>query len=521
MKKTILLFLALLSPLAALSLRADDFVVRDIASQVKNFPLDSINLSSPLDYYLSRARVMVTGKESMWAAISTSRYSFDSNAPDREVDDGLRSRVLDENIDFIITYRDSVAAVVTHSEGDDFVLLNYCWIEDGRWVNGGQGMADNLTEAHEASKRQLPVHHRNLPRIAAINAIPDDITPFTDFLGGVTSSPEQFLLDMLASHRLVINGELHRRKVSWDMLKRLIALPGFADKVGHVFLELPSWCQPEMDRFMAAATPESDIVLQIFREEQPNGWWDRGEYEFICDLWALNHKLPHDRKIKVVLADYQIPYSLTTSAEQHEEEDRNTHMADVIERTLSATGDTRGALFLVGCAHAYKSAQEGIASAAHGKDSQKTAGAQLADRLGADNVFTVFQHMMSGDNSGRNRQPLRGGVFDRAFALAGNRPTGFRLAGSPFGKEPFDGIYEIKYNASTGSYADNYDGYLFLHPTENEPSATPLTEVFTDEFVEEMKRRASAMDMEDMRWIWFGTTASNLTKEYIIERLRQ
>ncbi len=60
---------------------------------------------------------------------------------------------------------------------------------------------------------------------------------------------------------------------------------------------------------------------------------------------------------------------------------------------------------------------------------------------------------------------------------------------------------------------------MFLHPLADEPAATPLTEIFTDEFVEEMKRRASVMGLENERGMWFGRPAQELTKEYIISDL--
>lgn len=521
MKKSFTFVILLVSALVSFAGQNDDFDEQKICSQVKDYPIDSINLSTPLDYYLSRAWVRLTGKQRLWSEISSSKFNFDKNAPDEDIDDDFRSYILNEHIDLIVTYRDSVAAVITHNDGEDFLFLNHCWIENGRWVNGGQSLSDNIYNAKHQLSYTLPSFYANLPRIAMIKNIPEDITPFTDYLKNVTSSPEQFVLDMLATHKIVINGEYHRRKVSWDMLKRLIVLPGFPLKVGRVFMELPSWCQPMMDEFMASDTMNTEIILQIFREEQPNGWWDRGEYEFICQLWSLNKTLPVEQRIEVVLVDYQIPYSKVTKSNQRKTEDRNAHMAKVIYQTISTTTDKRNSLFLVGCAHAYKSGQAGIASSAYGKVSGKTVAAQLVDKLGNDNVFTIFQHVLPGDNNGANKSPIRGGVFDKAFELNGNRPVGFALSGSPFGKEPFDGIYEIKYNIVTGCYSDNFDGYLFLHPIDNEPKAMPLTEVFTDEFVAEMKRRASVMQMDDYRGFWFGETASNLTKEYIIKVLTE
>ena len=205
-----------------------EFSVQTVSAQVKSYQVDSINLTSPLHYFLSRAWVRATGRQRHWADISTSKFAFDRTAPDEAVDDDYRAYVMNEWVDRVVTYRDSVGAVVTHNEGDGYVLLNYCWIEDGRWVNGGQDLADDLDGADIKIRKQLPENYVNLPRIARINRLPGDSAPFTAFLHGVESTPEQFVLDMLASHRLVINGELHRRKVSWDMLKRLIALPDFA-----------------------------------------------------------------------------------------------------------------------------------------------------------------------------------------------------------------------------------------------------------------------------------------------------
>lgn len=497
-----------------------DFKIERIDRQVREFQLDSINLSSPLDYYLSRVQVRLSGKFKNWKNISSSMLDFSADVPDDLIDDDFRNYILNEKIDFIVTYRDSVASVVTHSEGEDIVLLNDCWLEDGRWVNRGQRIADSPEDAEKELSTQLPEALYNLPRIAEINRMPEDVAPFLAYISDVTLSPEEFMLEMLKSHKVVINGEYHRRKVSWDMLKRLISLPGFSDTVGCVFMELPSWHQSTMDKFMESDTLDSNLIFQIFRDEQLNGWWDRGEFEFLCDLHQINQSLPEGKKVKVVLTDYQVPYSAIMNREEARElEDRNTHMAKIVVNTVKNSDDSRNCLFLVGCAHAYKSNQAGIASAAFGKEAELTAGAQIANALGNDNVFTVFQHVMSGDNHGGHKSTLRGGIFDKAFALNGNKPIGFKLADSPFGAEPFDGIHEIKYKTATGRYENNFDGYLFLAPLSDEPKAVPLTEIFTDEFVAEMKRRAAVTGSENARHIWFGRPASELSKEYIITTL--
>ena len=109
---------------AVLAELPDGFKIVSIGKPVKEFQLDSIKLTSPLDFYLSRAWVRVSGKNRHWADISTSKFVNDSNAPDETVDDDFRNYVLNGTIDAIVSYCDSVAALVTHTDGEDLYLLN-------------------------------------------------------------------------------------------------------------------------------------------------------------------------------------------------------------------------------------------------------------------------------------------------------------------------------------------------------------------------------------------------------------
>lgn len=492
---------------------------------VSEYNYEGIDQSLPLKYYLSRAHVLSEGKWGQLAKMSTAKFEMDTNVADKSVSEAARQRFLNEKINKIITYKDSVAVIVTETASGRF-MLNHTWKENGKWVNGGQGMAKNMEEADKQLKENMPIQCRDIPRIEAMHSLPTDVKPFADYLRTQTLSPEDFVLQQIATHKLVINGEYHRRKVSWDMLRRLIALPDFPKVCGAIFMELPSWKQAAMDNFLSADTLDGELVLNIFRDEQVNGWWDKGEFEFICDVWRLNQRLPESERIKIRLADYQIPFSKIQTNEEYRNEDsiaaeRNTHMADVIEHYIKTKNDPRNSLFLVGCGHACKSGLETIVTAEGDVKEIKVAGGQLAQRLGTKNVFTVFQHVIPRDNMGGHRSSIRGGIFDQAFAEVGNRPMGFVLKGSPFGKEPFDGIYEMKYDARAGKYQDNFDGYLFLHPLADEPTNEPLWEVFSDQFIAEMQRRSAYMGWDKYDDVWFDCKISELTKEKIRKSLSE
>lgn len=520
--KRFMLLLVML-PAATFISAQEQFIQQQINRRVSEYNHVGIDQSSPLSYYLSRAYIMAEGKMGQMAKMSTAKFELDTCEVNVPVDSAKKQRILDEKILKIVIYKDSVAAIVTEYS-ENWQLFSYTWIENGKWMNGGQGMAESMENTDRQIKENLPLLYQDLPRIKEITTPPTDTRPFADFLKQQHLSPEKFVLQQIAKHKLVINGEYHRRKVSWDMLRRLIALPDFSKACGTIFMELPSREQPTMDLFLGTDKLNGELILNIFRNEQLHGWWDKGEYDFICDIWRLNQLLPQEKRIKIQLVDFQIPYSQIQTAEEYREaimraENRNTHMADVIEQYIKTKSDTRGCLFLVGCAHVFKSNVAGIASAGGDGKEEMTAGAQLAQRFGSKNVFTVFQHVLPCDNSGRHRSFIRGGVFDQAFAENGNQPVGFLLQGSPFGKEPFDGIYELKYKAGTGTYQDNFDGYLFLHSLKDEPQSTPLLEVFNDEFITEIQRRSTYFDWNGRSEIFFGHKVSELTKELIHKEL--
>ena len=74
--------------------------------------------------------------------------------------------------------------------------------------------------------------------------------------------------------------------------------------------------------------------------------------------------------------------------------------------------------------------------------------------------------------------------------MNGNKPIAFILKDSPWGKEPFDGLFDVSYKCNIGSFADNYDGYIFLGQLDTELSYGELYELYSDDFVKEFNRRA-------------------------------
>jgi hypothetical protein len=514
-------FILSIVPLEGNAQNKSDFETIIVNKYVKCFS-ERYSQNSPVDAYISISYIQANGRQSMWKPYSTYRFSHSfpqGDTPDQKVSDKFRNEILKREIKECIIYKDSVAAVISTSDQDSLYLIRYLSKEDGRWLNAGENIIEGISKTRENVIDNLPSFAGFIPMIEVIKQTPTDTINFINYLKAKGQPPHQYIIKKLAKHKIVIYGERHRRKVSWDMLKQVIQEPDFAKTTGIVFFELPSYKQENLDRFYAQEELDTSILLDIFGCEQINGWHDKDEFDFMIALWKLNKKLPNKQKIRVVLADYQTQWDSIRTAEDFAnfpKKNRNTNMADLIEHTINTTIDKRNSLFIVGYMHAYKTSRiPGLFSTPNGQEEAPTAGAQLAKRFSGEDVFCIFPHCLSESNRGEIGGRIRNGLFDCIFELNKNKPVAFDLAESPFGGEPFDAGLEIKFNSKIGNYEDNYDGYIFFQKLEKEEKGVPLYELFTDAYVEEVKRRLRIVGVKDDQ-IWsYGTPMKDLTKEII------
>jgi len=337
-----------------------------------------------------------------------------------------------------------------------------------------------------------------------------DTLAFVDYVKKNGQNPKSFMLDKLANHKLVIYGESHKRKASWDLMKSIIKDPSFSKKTGIVFLEMPSDCQVKMDSFFANKTMDKEILLDILRSVQIEGWDDRGMYEFVIDLWSLDKGLAENEKIKVVLVDIPRPYYSLKTKEEFDNyfnklPDRNQQIADVIEESMISCKDKRSGLFIVGFGHTLKSVVE-IAGRPY-----VSAGVQLKKRFSDQGVYIAFAHTAIEDNVGNLGGLICNGIFDYAFKQNGNNPTAFNLASSPFGKKRFDAVMGLDSLEGIGNYENYFDGYIFLMPLKDEGPKYLLSELITEDFIQELRRRASIFGNDN--WRVYGVKAINITME--------
>ena len=492
---------------------------------LKEFP-DVYDLSTPLNAGVTISYFLVNGIDYPWDNEMIKLYPEHKREKEinhRVVEESVKQRLLNDTIKEVMVYKDSIAFMIKKTTSDYYLTWWFTY-EDGRWLYDGEDGCRSLEYERERFNTNAPNALARNHRSNELKIVSTDTLSFVNYVKQHGTEPKEFLLETLSQYPLVIYGEYHRRKVSWDLLSSLLTDPRFPEIVGTVFVEMPAYQQDEFDRFYASEKLDTEIVLDIMRSFQINGWLDKGEYDFFVNLWKLNQTLPIEKRIRVVPTDEQPPWKLLNTKEDFDkwEEnfmDRNTRMADVVENTLKTKTDRRNCLFVVGYGHAYKSHFPGLQSTLKGQEPALSAGAQLAQRLSGEKVFTIFQHTPIGNNNGYLPGLIRQGLFDYVFEINGNKPVAFPLVNSPFGAEPYDADYDMCFDRRVGNFEDNFDGYIFLQPLKDEEGDYILyEEIWSDTFVDELKRRLAFINRDINRW--FGIEGE-ITKEKIIKVFKE
>ncbi len=448
---------------------SSDFKINPVNKLVRDYP-DNFDLSTPLNSGITFYYILINGKDGLLRKASTLKYKYDfpdSTVPDSKVNETQRKFFLNTTLREYITYKDSVACVISQQPDSSFVIRSII-LEDGNWVNHGEDGRRSLFECRKQFERYAEQSLQELRKIKNISRSPTDTSSFIDYLKINMKDPKEFVLDKLEKNNLVMYGEIHRRKWSWDFCTEIINDRRFVEQTGVIFMEMASNKQNEIDHFYSNDTIDKELLLNIFRDYMIDGWNDKGKFDFLIAVWTLNKNLPLHKRIKVVAVD--TPRIFSEEGLKNDTIDRDVFMAQDILSYFKIKADKRNALFIVGSAHICKT--------------RSSAGAMLTNKM-PNNSYTIFTHCPRVDNFIIVHERIRQGMFDFAFYKNGDKPVALELKNSPFGKEPFDGLY---FDGS-GTFQDNYDGYIFLGSLDNEPNGELLLEMYNDKFIDEIDRR--------------------------------
>ncbi|BDX38724.1 hypothetical protein CYCD_20790 [Tenuifilaceae bacterium CYCD] len=448
--------------------------------------LDRFDLSSVLSTLVTLKYTEANGRDGLYRSICLKRnisYWPESNSINSAVPEKKRMEILNQEIKEIITYKDSVACSILRK--DSAYRIRYYELDNGDWLVGAEDVRYSMEDArklfHSLAEGLLQAQKRS----KLVLKMPTDTLSFLDYIDKNKKDPTDFILDALKRYKIVVYGEIHNRPPSWELCRDVIRSKSFSENAGTIFLELSAHKQQQIDLFLESKTLDVSLIQDVFHETFDDQFW-AGMYDFLIDVWNINQDLNSNSKIRVIAVDIPRPYSFLRTSDDflnhfQKFESRDSFMAETIENYLNKSTDKRNSLFIVGAMHVCKSFQ--------------SAGSLLTNKFSNDSVYSIFTHCPIISNDGNIPGLIRGGIFDYAFYKYGNTPIAFSLKNSPFGKEPFDAFTEISYSNKTGCFSDNFDAYIFLGSLSNEITDRILFEVYTPDFISELKRRCDLQNL--------------------------
>lgn len=295
--------------------------------------------------------------------------------------------------------------------------------------------------------------------------------------------PIEYAVARAQQYRLVIFGEEHEQRESLQFLNRLIPELYHRAGITCVAMEvLKAHHNRQLERLVTAPAFDRAAALDLARATDPWKAWGFQEYWDVMEtVWKLNRSLPPGRP-RLRLVGLANPADLQSIAMiSREGENPSSHvpwfeklrlirfpleitrmaaydtfMAFQAERQLFAPG-ARGIIW-VGAAHA----RIHVPSPSGSSAVVPRMGFTLA-RKHPGEVFTIYVHHRFRPNPGRlaaSSPPQMTDFVERVMELAGGRPAGFDLEGTPFGRLRDSGAFTFL-NKRVG-LADVASGYLYL-----------------------------------------------------------
>jgi len=322
-----------------------------------------------------------------------------------------------------------------------------------------------------------------------------DLDIFVEWLKENAHDPQAFVLDALTEHKLVIIGEVHHRPLYWAFAASLIRDPGFGQRAGTIYLELPAHCQALMDRFLTGSACDSFLLNRILRDMAWRGCPDRAMLDFMMTVWQVNRDLPSNRRLRVVLVDIQRPWRHIRHRDDwktYQQCSRDYAMARTITEDIKNNfpHDLRHGLFIVGVGHAVLDLKY-----PNGRNVASTA-RYLCDEIGAKQVYSICAHMPRQTNGGRVHGRIFNGLVDEAMPHLARKATAFSLDNDVFGEFEFDAFGDVPL---VGSFGDAFDALLYLGPLEDERFSGLIPGFYTPDFLVEVNRRHRLMFDRDLK----------------------
>jgi hypothetical protein len=287
------------------------------------------------------------------------------------------------------------------------------------------------------------------------------------YLDAKGQTPEDYVIGKFAGHDLVFLGEYHRIRHDPELVGRLIPRLYRAGvrNLGIEFGVVET--QADVDALLAAPSFDEEKARRILF-----AWFVLWPYREYLDLyrraWEFNRTLPAGApRFRIVHLNYKVNWSALRGERTREAMEKlypkgetDPYMASVALREFTGKGEK--ALIYSGLHHAftrYRQPRFNFAEQQLYGFTENRMGNVVWREVG-DRAFLIVLHAPFLTKNQNESAPPAAGVIDAVMAARGNRPVGFDVKGSPFGKlaDPRS-YYAVGYPDYT--LETLCDGYIF------------------------------------------------------------
>lgn len=319
-------------------------------------------------------------------------------------------------------------------------------------------------------------------------------------------APNAFVVDKLRQHDVLLFDDAnHQAKEPFDFYIQLVRDPDFQALQPTLYIELFAVSeQPHIDAFLAAPEKDLSLLYPVFQATYtPYGFPMKSYFDLLDAVYDVNQGLPAAERLRVVAVSNPALWPLIETpadyaAAQKTLAGRDHAMYRAILDDMAGLSAGKKGVFLTNTRHAYTGIRKQDGAFFWNTGTffrQWHPGKSFSIRIHAPQLFieAVMQGGDARDQEGLSRKKyywsrMEDGLWDSAFAGAGDRPVAVDLAGTPFGRADYVGNHML--DAAPGqTMADAYDGLIFLQPIDTFTATAKVADFYTAAFVEEVVRR--------------------------------
>ncbi len=341
------------------------------------------------------------------------------------------------------------------------------------------------------------------------------ISNYMEVLDKTGQEPVKFVNNLLDEYDLIVfDDALHLAKEPFDFYQKLIRNNQFKGKVKYIFIEAFSiTSQPYIDSYFNSVVKDSTILLPVFQNDYSGyGWRYKTYLDLLGTIWEVNSQLSESEKIQVICIDQPIYWSgIQTRKDynlfQQSLVGRDYFMYKIITQTLDDFKSGEKGVFLTNTRHAYKGIKK-----SNGKFYWNTGTflnqwhPRKSYSIRLHNVNLSIQSKLDSKSNSSTEGldkvsyswiRMDNGLWDKAFKENGNVPIAISLEKNIFGKSAYVGNHMLNVADNQTMY-DAYDGLIFLAPLEELHFSAEVDFIYTDSFIQELKRRIMLLQEDQL-----------------------